>query len=113
MIKHDYILRLIEELVQVVARILRLHERGENDAALSAIDDALLKFVGLELRFIDALSLADLVALMRPRIDLDLSRCIVLADLLKARGDVRTSMGEVEAGLDSYVKSLTLYLEIF
>jgi hypothetical protein len=112
-IKQDYILRLIEQLAQFLARILKLHERGEYDAAMSAIEDALRKLVGLDLRLVEALELEDLVALLKPGIDLDVSRCIVVADLLKARGDVRHALGDEAAATDSYVRSLTLFLEVF
>jgi hypothetical protein len=112
-IKQDYILRLIEQLAQFLARILKLHERGEYDAAMDAIGDALKKLVGLDLRVIEALSLEDLVKLLKPGIDLDVSRAIIVADLLKARGDVRHSLGDPDGGTESYVRSLTLFLEVF
>jgi hypothetical protein len=111
-IKQDYILRLIEQLAQFLARILKLHERGDYDAAMVAIEDALKKLVGLDLRVIEALALEDLVTLLKPGIDLDVSRCVIVADLLKSRGDVRHALGDPDGGIDSYIRSLTLFLEV-
>jgi len=112
-IKQDYILRLIEQLAQFLARILKLHEKGDYDAAMLAIEDALKKLVGLDLKLVEAIGLEDLVNLLKPGIDLDISKCIVVADLLKSRGDVRLALGDPEAATDSYIRSLTLFLEVF
>src|SRR6266404_3686941 len=113
MIKDDYILREIERLVQALAKIFKLHKQGENDEALAAIDDAFLDLVGLDRELVEMISLKDLLALMKLGIDLDITRCLVIADLLKARGDVRTRMGAGQESAATYARSLTLFLNIF
>jgi tetratricopeptide (TPR) repeat protein len=113
MIRQDFILRLIEQLAHVLARILALRRAGRHEEALEATDEALQKFVGLDARFIEALSLKDLLSLMKPGIDLDITRCLVVADLLKERSQIYDDQGDAQASFEAQVKALTLFLEIF
>ena len=113
MIKQDYIMRMVAQLVEVLARILHLRETGQYLEGLAAIDEALQRLIGLNARFINSLSVRDLVALMKPSIGLDATRALVAADLLKEQGDIYKAGGDPDASFESHVKSLTLYLEIF
>jgi hypothetical protein len=113
MIRQDYIMRMIAQMVQVLARILHLRETGRYEQGLAAVDDEMQKFIGLDARFINSLSVKDLVALMKPSIGLDATRALVAADLLKEQGDIYEDQGDPEAAFASHVKSLTLFLEIF
>jgi hypothetical protein len=113
MIKQDYLMRMVAQMVEVLVRILRLRETGQYEQGLAAIDDALQKFIGLDARFINSLSVKDLVALMKPSIGLDATRALVAADMLKEQGEIFEARGDLEQTFDSHVKSLTLFLEIF
>jgi hypothetical protein len=45
--QRDYLLRLIEEAAQVIARITRLREEGQTEQAIGAVIDSLEKLFGL------------------------------------------------------------------
>lgn len=67
--QRDYILRLIEQLTQVVTVLMNLRRTGQTVEAQQVLDEALQGLFGLTLAAVEALSaeaLIDLVRLSRP-----------------------------------------------
>jgi hypothetical protein len=114
MITQDYIMRMIEQLVYALSRILFNKQKGNYREAFNDIDNALKKMLGLDYYLINSLSGKDIISL------LDLSKdnfsfsikCIVIAKLLKENGEIKdlNNNTNIDSRFD-YQKSLILYLE--
>ena len=114
MITQDYIMRMIEQLVKVLSRILFNKKNGNYREAFNDIDTALKKMVGLDYYMTNSLSGNDIISL------LDFSKdnfsfsikCIVIAKLLKENGEIKDlSNKENFNSTYDYQKSLKLFLE--
>ncbi len=112
MLEQDYIMRMIEQLVQVLAKILFNKERGDYNSALNNIDNALNTIVGLDYNTINQLSAEDIIAL------LEISKhntaanikCIVIAKLLKEKTDLEKQNSNDNSKLVyNYQKAINLY----
>lgn len=111
MIHNDYIMRMIQQLVKVLAQILFLRERGRDDDALREIDQSMQRLCGLNSQLVNSLSRASLVAALRGGATLDVGKCLVVAGLLKEEADIVRERGDEDGAADRALKSLALYLE--
>jgi len=114
MIRRDYILRMIEEFMQALARIRSLKQDQRWDKASDELDDELKKLIGNDWRTIARLSETELLArLMQDGPTHALSaRTLILTTLLKEAGDVATAADEMVESRECYLKALHLLLEI-
>jgi len=111
MIRRDYILRMVAEMVQVLARVISLKSRQEYEQALQEINAALR---GLRDDSDDPareLSLTDWIALCRKHEQAASGLMVAVADLLKEQGDVLTAQGKPDASTRSRALALGLFLE--
>ena len=114
MITQDYIMRMIDQLVKVLSRILFNKQKGNYREAFNDIDTALKKMLGLDYNLINSLSGKDNISLLDFSKD-DSSftiKCIVIAKLLKENGEVK-ELGNNENinSIYDYQKALRLFLE--
>ncbi|MDQ3855004.1 MAG: DUF6483 family protein [Chloroflexota bacterium] len=110
MIRRDFIIRSMQQLGEVVARVLRLRERGDYDEALVLLDAACRQMLGLNGKLLDSLSTDDLLSMLSVGQTLDLDKCILLAELLSEQGDVYEAQGRTGASYDSHVKALDVWV---
>lgn len=114
MFRNDYILRVIELGTAALARVLGLRRAKRYDEALAEIDHLLRQDWGLNLDFIAQLDARSLLALVRADAanpSLDIGKCVLLADLLQAEGDIRGELGQPGEREDRALKALALLLE--
>ncbi len=111
-IRQDYLMRMIQQLSGVLARIAGLRAEGRHDEALAEIGDAYGRFAGLNPSLIHALGEEDLVALLRARGGLDPQRTYALAELLREEAEIFASEGRPDEALPRDRKALRLYLEV-
>jgi tetratricopeptide (TPR) repeat protein len=112
MINKDYILRIAERIGRTLAIILRLREEDKNEEALIYIDDILLHTVGLTSRFINSLSDELLLQALSPLGTLSIDKCLWVATLLKAEGDIYRAKDNATESYYRYLKALNLFLEV-
>ena len=113
MIRQDFFMRMIEQLVKVLAKILSNKEAGNYNAALNNIDDAFNTIVGLDHNIIAQLSANDIIALLEmSKDDTGVNiKCIVIAKLLREKEDLSKQGSNNKSTLDyNYQKAITLYL---
>jgi tetratricopeptide (TPR) repeat protein len=106
-------MRLIEQLVKVLAKILFNKQNGNYNEALNNIDNALSTFAGLDYFMLNRLSVKDIKTLLS--INEEESsvsvKCIIAAKLLKERTDILKLNGCKNLELiQNYQKALDLYL---
>lgn len=114
MIRRDYILRMIEEFIQALARINSLKQGQRWNEAGEALDDEFKRFVGGGAKEIVRLSETDLLARLAQEGPTQAVRekTLLLTTLLKEAGDVATAEGRPEEGCECYLKALHLLLDV-
>ncbi len=91
MIRQDYIMRMIEQLVKVLAKILFNKKEGSYQEAINNVDTAFKNILGLDFNLLNALSAKDIISLLEIAKDNSSIniKCIVIAKLLKERADIK------------------------
>ena len=107
-------MRLIEQLVKVLAKILFNKRTGNYNAALKSIDNALNTLVGLDHKLIDELGANDIKSLLdyaneKPIVNI---KCIVAAKLIREKSDLlKLTKTEELKLIPNYQKAINLILE--
>jgi hypothetical protein len=124
MIRRDYILRLIEEFAQALARLEALSRGREWNAAAELLDEAFLRLTGMGAQAVAKLSETELLAqLIRGEpTQVVREKTLMLTALLKKAGDLAATQGSREprdlacSGDEQaracYLKGLHLLLEV-
>ncbi len=105
-VRQDYILRLIEEMVRVLAAVLGLRKQGRHDEAIAAIESASSSLAGIDLRLFEAIDPGVLAAQMG-----DAARMRIVARLLLERAEVERDRGNGEASAAWRGRAVRLGLE--
>jgi Family of unknown function (DUF6483) len=114
MIREDYIMRMIEQLVKVLAKILFNKETKDYQEAENNIENAFKNILGLDYNLLKVLSAQDIISLLKiSKDDATLSiKCIVIAKLLKERAEIENLSGSKNFNyVYAYQRVLSLYLE--
>ncbi|ACZ37834.1 DUF6483 family protein [Sphaerobacter thermophilus] len=116
MYQRDYLLRLIAQMTEVLAVVLRLRRRGEPEQAQALIDQTMGRLVGLHLADADSLDAEQIASLLRvvkadhPGPPTVAEQLTVIATLLHESADLRTTDWAFEREYARRVKALMLYL---
>ena len=112
MTQKDYILRIAEDVGRALAQIIYHKEIQDYQGALSLIDELFKQTMGAGSGFLHAISEETLLAMLTLLGVLNVEKALLIATLLKAEEDIYEDQDNPEAAYDSYLKSLTLFLEI-
>lgn len=108
MLRKGYVQRLIDELIEVAAKVLRLRTSGDDPAALQEIKGAAKSLVGFDTSALMRFSDASLLALLSSGGKLDAGKALAAGALLDAQAQIQESQGEKDAAYASWHKSLLL-----
>ncbi|MFO7448113.1 MAG: DUF6483 family protein [Ignavibacteriaceae bacterium] len=111
MIRHDYIMMLIEQLSVVLVKILFNKDKENYKEAAKEAESALSGIVGLDYNMLNSLSAEDIISLLNISDDTSGFKCIVAAKLLKEIADIKELSSNSGGDYKTYIKILTLYLE--
>ena len=113
MIRRDYILRMIEEFIQVLARINALKKGQLWQEADGAIDAEFKRLVGAGAQAVSQTSETELLAkiIQGEPTQVVHYKARLLTTLLNQAGEVATARNRVEEGRACYLKGLNLLLE--
>jgi hypothetical protein len=109
-IRNDYILRLIENISRLVAKLAGLKKEGLHTEALAEIDEAYRRAVGLSSRLIGAVSEEQLSTMVASTHVTNIDQFMLLAILQNEEGDVYEAMGQPDAAYSRYRRALTFLL---
>lgn len=112
MFRSDYLVRLIQQATAALAVVLGLRRAGRHADALAEIDRLLHQEFGLDLGFLAQLDIASLLKLVSWDQSPDIGKCLVLADLLQAEGEIHAELGRPAEHEDRALKALALLLEV-
>jgi hypothetical protein len=105
----DYIMRMIEQLVQGIALIMHLKQENRLEESAEVITDTLRTFYGLNDLSIDNLPWTDLMAVANLGGIVDAEKCALLAQIIKEKADIDGLRGQQEKADGLYVKALSIY----
>ncbi len=111
MYQRDYLLRMIEMLGQVMAKVLGQKDLKSTEEALLDIDRAGKMFIGLDSVMVSSFSDEDLIALLHSGGALDTNKCLAVAELQYAEGQVLELRNDGKEFLLRYQRSLNFFLE--
>jgi len=113
MIRRDYILRMIEEFTQLLARLKSLKQEQRWEEVAGTLEEHFQRLVGTSARAVAQLSETELLAKLiqgEPTLAVR-EKILILASLLKEAGDVATAQAKFDEGRACYLKGLHLLLE--
>jgi hypothetical protein len=113
LIRRDYILRMIEEFIQALARVNALKQGQHWQEAAGAVDDEFQRLIGTGAQAVAGLTETELLArLIRGEPTQAVrEKTLILTALLKEAGDVAATQGHAEESHSCYLKGLRLLLE--
>ena len=112
MINKDYILRVAERFGRELAILMHLRERNQFEEAIIRLDDCYLNALGVTIGFVNSISEETLLTLISPMGTLDIEKCLLVAMLLKAEGDIYDDQGKEDEAYYRYVKALYFSIEV-
>lgn len=113
MIERDYFMRMINVLTAMIARVLFLKNTKEFPKALFDIQTTGKTLLGIDGDFARQLSPSQIMMLFGSDLTVAVPKSYVAAVLFKQEADVRALMGEQEASVQLYIRSLILLLDVF
>lgn len=112
MFQRDYILRMIQELTEMIAAISGLKKQHKQELAFSLIDDLLGRFFRMNSKLLNALSDKDILGMFSTSGFLEAEKVLTLARVLKEEGALHESQGESAESIRRYRKGLQLALGV-
>ncbi len=104
--ERDYVMRLVKQLVELIAIVLRLKGAGKMNEAVQALENGCLSLLGIPysaLALVDSKSAADLLS--------EPTRIAAFARLLEERAAIEEESGDLLAASARRVHALEVYLE--
>ncbi|MHB1128420.1 MAG: DUF6483 family protein [Bacillota bacterium] len=112
MFQKDYIMRMIEQFANVLAKVMGLKSTHKHEESMQVLNDALYDFTGLSEETIAKLSYRDIINIVCGANEINPEKCFMLAELLKEKADVFANMDEMNKAFNLYLKSLNVYVEV-
>ncbi len=111
MLTRDYILRMIDVLSRVLAKILFFKNTKNYKDAFHELDMATKELLGMDRMFINSLSDSQLVQLMEPEENLLGPKCYLLGVVFKEEAEIFELQGDDENRIEFYMRSLFMFVE--
>ena len=111
MIERDYIMRMIQMLVQALADIIFLRRKREYPQALNKIRTTSKQLFGMDMDVLRHLSDTQIVDLLCIDPAIGKGRCYAAGMLLKEEAQISEEMNKTEGIAETYLKSLSLLTE--
>ncbi len=108
MYQKDYILRMIEQLAELVAGILGLIKKGDFPKATQTIENAFQDLLKEDAAFFNTIPLADLTRDLIQKHHYTNGHLEILSELFYAQAELTCAQGEHSSGLQYYQKSIML-----
>jgi tetratricopeptide (TPR) repeat protein len=112
MMQKDYLLRIAAELASVLTAILGFRQTKQYQAALDLIDQVFKQALGFGSDLINSVPDETLLAMLTSFNTLDVEKCLLVATLLNAEGDIYLDQSDFDTSYYRYLKSLHLFLEV-
>jgi tetratricopeptide (TPR) repeat protein len=111
MYSEDFILRMINQAMAVLVKVLGFKQAGQRQEALQAVDQALELLLGLRASLFRQLDEPRMLQMLVLQGRLDVERLAVLADITYEEGDILEQEGRVPESILASRRALRFYLE--
>ena len=112
MIQKDYIMRIVQQMTQVLAQVIFRKSSGQYQEALEEVGKAGKLFLGLDLNAVEVIGYDALKRALRVKKATDAEHVSLVAELLRHQGDCFDFEGDLAAARRSYTLALDLYLDL-
>ncbi|MBQ4901978.1 hypothetical protein KB559_24500 [Paenibacillus sp. Marseille-P2973] len=110
MLRKDYLVRMIEEMTEIIGKVFDLKQQKKWIEALWELDELYKKQFRLNSRLIGSLGAKDIVELMRTGGTVEADKLQSLARLVKEEGEIYSQTGQSDESIFRLMKALHLYL---
>ncbi len=105
----DKVLKLIDEVSDVLSILIELKKKGRFREALERIDETLLKYFDFDVNYMYSLSEDFLVDALKQEKGLDSEQLVYLAEILSEKGDILLEQNDLKKSRDVLKNSLKIY----
>lgn len=105
----DKVLKLIDEVSDVLSILIELKKKGRFREALERIDETLLKYFDFDVNYMYSLSEDFLVDALKQEKGLDSEQLVYLAEILSEKGDILLEQNNLKKSRDVLKNSLKIY----
>lgn len=111
MLRRDYLMRMVEEMTEMIGKIFALKQQRKTIEALWELDEWYQRQFRLNSSLLRSLSAKDIVELFRSGGILEADQLQSLARMMKEEGEVYLLSGGLDEGVTRHMKALHLFLE--
>lgn len=112
MLTEDYIMRMINQMVAVLAKLIGLKEAGQYQSAQQVIDQSLEQLLGLKPQLLKNMDDDSIVNLLTSQGELGMERLYIIAELYQHEGDILMAQNRTQEALFDYQRALSFYLTL-
>lgn len=112
MLTEDYIMRMINQALAVLVKILGYKQSGKYQEAIQHIDQGLEMLLGMRADLIKRLDDVSLMEALTIQETLDTDRLLIVADLFKEEGDILVKQDLPGEAYLTRLRALNMYLEV-
>lgn len=110
MFRRDYLVRMIEEMTEVVATVFSLKQQKKHTEALWELDEQFKKQFRLGSQMLNSLSVKDIIEMFKLGDKVEADKLQSMARLLKEEGLIHLELDQKDAGLMRLMKALHLFI---
>lgn len=110
MFRRDYIVRMIEDMTAMIAKVMTLKQEKKTTEALWEVDELLIRHFRLNSRLLNSLSVEDIIDMYLLGGVVESDKLQGVARLLKEEGEIYAAAGDKDAALFRAMRSLHLFL---
>ncbi len=107
MVDRDYVMRLVKQLLELIARAMKLKTEGKHGEALELLESASMLLLGVDFRTLVLVDTASGAELLK-----EVTRIRAFAQLLEAMGEVEVARGNARAALGRQRHAAEMYAEV-
>jgi hypothetical protein len=112
MLTEDYFMRIINQMLAVLTKIIGLKDAGQYQEAQQIINQSLEQLLGMPSDLLKQMDDSSIMNILTTQGELVSDRLYMVANLYELEGDLLTDQNRIsEANLD-YLRALTIYLDI-
>jgi hypothetical protein len=112
MLTEDYFMRMINQAIYVLKKIMGLKTTGHNKEALAEIEQLIELLVGMKASTLKLVDDQNIIEALSAQGEVDPDRLYVVAELYREEGEVLEAMDRREEALLSSLRALNFYLEV-
>jgi tetratricopeptide (TPR) repeat protein len=112
MFTEDYIMRMINQMVMVLASIIGLRKAGQYQEAHQLVNQSLEQLLGLDAGLIIQMDESSLLKVLTSQGELDKDRLYIIAELYEQEGYIYFDQEKLTSANSDFQRALLFYLEI-